>query len=57
MAGKSTTARIRWFRDVGHANRVNYLGGKMTRLVSNGDEITVALRANEQAVVDLLWKN
>lgn len=55
MAGKSTTVRIRWFRDVGQANRVNFLGGRMTRLVTSGDEVTIALRANEQAVVDLLW--
>jgi alpha-mannosidase len=56
MAGKSTTAKIRWFRDVGQANRVNFLGGKMTRLVTQGDEITIALRAHEQACVDLLWQ-
>jgi alpha-mannosidase len=56
LAGQSTTAKVRLFRDVGEAHRVDYLGERLTRLTSSGDQVSIAMRANEQALVDLLWK-
>ena len=54
--GKSTNAKIRLLRDIATANRVDYLGGKISKLTAEGDRVTIALRANEQVNVDVLWK-
>jgi alpha-mannosidase len=55
-AGKATTARMRVLRDVAEAHRVDYLGNRLNRLTASGDGVTIALRAGEQALVDLLWR-
>jgi hypothetical protein len=56
LAGKSTTAAVQFFRDVAEASRVDYAGAKISRVTANGDTLTVALRANEQSLIDLLWQ-
>ncbi|MBX3420225.1 MAG: hypothetical protein KF752_01580 [Pirellulaceae bacterium] len=55
QAGKSTTARLRLFRDASQAHRVDYLGHRLSRLTVSPEGIVVALRANDTAVVDILW--
>lgn len=55
-AGKATTARLRVLRDVAEAHRVDFLGNRLNRLTASGDGVTIALRAGEQALVDLLWR-
>ncbi len=55
-SGKSTTAKIRLLRGVESANRVDYFGGMISKLTTEEDRITIALRANEQVNVDVVWK-
>lgn len=56
LHGKSVTANIQFLRDIAEAQRVDYCGGKISRVTANADTLTIALRANEQSLVDLLWK-
>lgn len=55
-AGRSTNTRIRLMHDVSSANRVDFLGNVIGKLTTKNDSITIALRANEQCNVDVLWK-
>ncbi len=54
--GKSTNAKIRLLREIESANRVDYLGGKIGKLTTEGDSLTIAIRSNEQVNVDVFWK-
>lgn len=54
-AGKTTNVRIRLLREVAAAHRVDYLGGRMSKLTAKDDQVTIALRANEQVNIDVLW--
>ena len=56
VAGQSTTGRVRLFRDVAEAHRVDFLGRRITRLTAADDCLTIAMRANEQTLVDILWR-
>jgi alpha-mannosidase len=56
LAGQSTSVRVRLFRDVAESHRVDYTGERLTRLPHSEDQVTIAMRANEQALVDVLWK-
>ncbi|MEM7476553.1 MAG: hypothetical protein AAF483_16315 [Planctomycetota bacterium] len=53
--GTSTNAMIRLMHNVKSARRVDYLGIETGKLSTNEDAVTVALRANEQCNVDVLW--
>jgi alpha-mannosidase len=54
--GKSTNAKIRLLREIESANRVDYLGGRIGKLTTEGDRLTIAMRSNEQVNVDVIWK-
>lgn len=54
--GKSANAVIRCSRDVSEAYRVDNLGGRLGKLTVSGDTCTIALRANERVLVDVIWK-
>ncbi len=54
--GKAVNAVIRSSRDVLEAYRVDGLGGRIGKLTVSGDSCTIALRANERVLVDVLWK-
>jgi hypothetical protein len=54
-AGKATNLKIRLLREVAAAHRVDYMGGRMSKLTAKDDQITIALRSNEQVNVDALW--
>ena len=54
--GRSSNAVIRLMHDVKQAHRVDYLGEGIGKLTTNDDSITIALRANEQTNVDVLWR-
>ncbi|MEC8554897.1 MAG: hypothetical protein VXZ82_07835 [Planctomycetota bacterium] len=54
--GRSSNAVIRLMHDAKAANRVDYLGVSIGKLTTNHDSITIALRANEQTNVDVLWR-
>lgn len=54
--GKSTNAKLRLLHEIESANRVDYLGGKIGKLTSAGDSLTIAIRSYEQVNVDVLWK-
>ena len=54
--GKAANAVIRCPRDVSEAYRVDNLGGRLGKLTVAGDSCTIALRANERVLVDVLWK-
>ncbi len=54
--GKSTNAKIRLMREIDTAARVDYLGGRIGKLTTSSDCITIALRSSEQVNVDVLWK-
>jgi hypothetical protein len=55
-SGKSSNAKIRLLRNIASANRVDYQGGMISKLTADNDRVTIALRANEQVNVDVLWK-
>ncbi len=55
-SGKSSNAKIRLLRNIASANRVDYQGGMISKLTADNDRLTIALRANEQVNVDVLWK-
>jgi hypothetical protein len=57
LQGKSTTAEVQFFRDVAEASRVDYAGNRISRVTAKGDTLTIALRAGEQSLVDVLWQN
>ena len=54
--GKAVNAMIRCSRDVSEAYRVDNLGGRLGKLTVAGDSWTIALRASERVLVDVLWK-
>ncbi len=56
LEGKSSSAKVRLLRELASAARVDYLGGKIGKLTTDGDRLTIALRAHEQVNVDVLWK-
>lgn len=56
LEGKSTSAKIRLLRELASAARVDYLGGKIGKLTTDGDRLVIALRAHEQVNVDVIWK-
>jgi hypothetical protein len=56
IEGKSSSAQIRLLREIASAARVDYLGGKIGKLTTHSDRVTIALRAHEQVCVDVLWK-
>ncbi len=56
LHGRSITANVQFFRDIAEASRVDYCGNKVSRVTADGDTLTIALRAGEQSLVDLLWK-
>lgn len=56
LHGRSITANVQFFRDIAEASRVDYCGNKISRVTADGDTLTIALRAGEQSLVDLLWK-
>ncbi len=56
MEGKSSSAKVRLLRELASAARVDYLGGKIGKLTTDGDRLVIALRAHEQVNVDVLWK-
>ncbi len=49
-------AKIRLPREALEAYRVDNLGGRLGKLTTNGDCCTIALRANERVLVDVIWK-
>ncbi len=53
---KAINSMIRCSRDVAEAYRVDNLGGRLGKLTVAGDSWTIALRANERVLVDVLWK-
>ncbi len=56
LEGKSASANVRLLRELASAARVDYLGGKIGKLTTHGDRLTIALRAHEQVNVDVVWK-
>ncbi|MFO0942240.1 MAG: hypothetical protein U0930_16000 [Pirellulales bacterium] len=56
LHGRSITANVQFFRDIAEAHRVDYCDNKISRVTADGDTLTIALRAGEQSLVDLLWK-
>jgi alpha-mannosidase len=57
LQGKSTTAEVQFFRDLAEASRVDYAGNKISRVTAKADTLTIAMRAGEQSLVDVLWQN
>jgi hypothetical protein len=57
LHGKSTTAGVQFFRDLAEASRVDYAGSKISRVTTKEDTLTIALRAGEQSLVDVLWQS
>lgn len=53
--GTSCGVAIRLLRDVASARRVDYFGNTVSELTTEGDKVTVPLRANENALIDILW--
>ncbi len=53
---KLANTKIRLPREALEAYRVDNLGGRLGKLTTNGDCCTIALRANERALVDVVWK-
>lgn len=53
--GKSVTAKLRFWRSVTAAARVDQFGGSLSKLATEDDRVTIALRANEYVYVDVKW--
>ncbi len=53
--GKSTNARVRLMHNVQSAARVDFQGKTIGKLTAAQDHFSIALRANEQCAVDVLW--
>lgn len=54
--GKSTSTRVRLMHNVAAASRVDYLGNHIGKLTVQDDSLTIAMRANEQCNVDVIWQ-
>ncbi|HBE69508.1 MAG TPA: hypothetical protein DDW52_15290, partial [Planctomycetaceae bacterium] len=53
--GTSCGTNIRLLRDLKAAYRVDMHGNRISELKTDGDQITIPLRANERALIDALW--
>lgn len=54
--GKSTSTRVRLMHNVAMASRVDYLGNHIGKLTVQDDSLTIAMRANEQCNIDVIWQ-
>ncbi len=53
--GTSCGATLRMLRDVKSARRVDYFGNMISQLTTEDDKVTIPMRANENALIDILW--
>ncbi|GAB5406725.1 MAG: hypothetical protein Aurels2KO_49560 [Aureliella sp.] len=53
--GTSCGATLRMLRDVKSARRVDYFGNMISQLTVEDDKVTIPMRANENALIDILW--
>ncbi len=53
--GKSTSCTVRLLQRVAVANRVSVTGASIGKLTAKEDSFTIAMRSNEQCLVDVLW--
>jgi alpha-mannosidase len=54
--GKSGTAKVRCFRSIESADRVDYHGTSLGKLIAEDDGFSIAIRSNELSQVDIRWK-
>lgn len=55
LMGKATTAKIECLRNVPFAQRVSANGRPSGTLVTSDDQVSVAIKSNERALIDLFW--
>jgi alpha-mannosidase len=55
-SGKSITTKLRFWRSVASAARVDHFGGTLSKLAVDDDLVTIPLRANEHVYVDVTWQ-
>jgi alpha-mannosidase len=54
--GKTGTARVRCFRAIESADRVDFQGTSLGKLIAEDDGFSIAIRSNELSQVDIRWK-